>query len=618
MEDETIIEWSKEDLISNIQTIYDTVQSSIDELFASSASRNANLFKGEFNPDNIDYKFHDDDMGFDDKVCAYKVFDIPYNKFALHDDNLKNDADIISAINNVYIAPVTSLLKRDVDNLQNDCMSTFVKFSGGVDDGRVCAYIIYNGKLTTEGTIIALEDGSGWSDWSGLNRNPYKSKASSNAYTVNGGISLSTSALNSDKRSEILKKLDGDKTYIASSITKVFEQFRETYGSSWCIFTSKMLENASMAESLQSKLSSYTSYNMDYIAADKKHVAESKSVEFIPVILAYDAVCIAEVSSAIGRKNNIESGISAVTKVLCVFYNTITGDIATPVIVNCKNKQTIVSECKDYSEVAFTKESLDIISFSKNHNPKYSGLLGNDLNHTMYPIEDDVLFEDASFNKIRKSLPASAFGLPEDRKFPLYTKDGKVDTTHLKSAIKLFGHCQESKKKKLATAIYKAVKKSGDESLLDKNQEWMAYYNGKVVAREKADILKATTPYDSYIAQVTYENYWNTVRMTNSLLDYKESVKKLSSFFQYEMVNVELPTSFKYLTREMTMAKSIPGMTRESSLFANNLKPNRRFTPEFIAHLKNVCDIISEESCIIDHIEVVDSKEFRVKAILNV
>ena len=55
----------------------------------------------------------------------------------------------------------------------------------------------------------------------------------------------------------------------------------------------------------------------------------------------------------------------------------------------------------------------------------------------------------------RSSLPDSAFGIPEDRKYPLDSKK------HVKSAIKLFGHAEESKKKQLAKNIYTAARKYG-------------------------------------------------------------------------------------------------------------------------------------------------------------
>lgn len=53
----------------------------------------------------------------------------------------------------------------------------------------------------------------------------------------------------------------------------------------------------------------------------------------------------------------------------------------------------------------------------------------------------------------RKNLKDNQFGIPEERKFPLDTKD------HVKSAIKLFGHADEDKKKELAEKIADAAKK---------------------------------------------------------------------------------------------------------------------------------------------------------------
>lgn len=53
----------------------------------------------------------------------------------------------------------------------------------------------------------------------------------------------------------------------------------------------------------------------------------------------------------------------------------------------------------------------------------------------------------------RSNLPDSAFGIPEDRKYPLDTKK------HVNSAIKLFGHAEESKKHLLAKRIRTAAKR---------------------------------------------------------------------------------------------------------------------------------------------------------------
>ena len=65
-----------------------------------------------------------------------------------------------------------------------------------------------------------------------------------------------------------------------------------------------------------------------------------------------------------------------------------------------------------------------------------------------------AIFEPKFINEGKRSdLPDSSFGIPEDRKYPLDTKE------HVKSAIKLFGHAEESKKKSLARRIQNAAKK---------------------------------------------------------------------------------------------------------------------------------------------------------------
>jgi hypothetical protein len=64
-------------------------------------------------------------------------------------------------------------------------------------------------------------------------------------------------------------------------------------------------------------------------------------------------------------------------------------------------------------------------------------------------------------SKERKELPDSAFGLPSERKYPLYGEDGKADASSVKSAIKLFGHCADNKKAGLAKKIKTAAGKCG-------------------------------------------------------------------------------------------------------------------------------------------------------------
>ena len=75
-------------------------------------------------------------------------------------------------------------------------------------------------------------------------------------------------------------------------------------------------------------------------------------------------------------------------------------------------------------------------------------------------IPDYVSFEEGTglTSDERKKLPDSAFGIKSERKFPLYTSLGAKS---VESAIHLFGHCAEDKKKALAKEIMKAAKKYG-------------------------------------------------------------------------------------------------------------------------------------------------------------
>lgn len=76
------------------------------------------------------------------------------------------------------------------------------------------------------------------------------------------------------------------------------------------------------------------------------------------------------------------------------------------------------------------------------------------LNHKEELVKDNYYNPNDILSETKRSdLPNDAFGIPEDRKYPLDTED------HVKSAIKLFGHAEESKKKGLAQSIRKAAKK---------------------------------------------------------------------------------------------------------------------------------------------------------------
>ena len=91
----------------------------------------------------------------------------------------------------------------------------------------------------------------------------------------------------------------------------------------------------------------------------------------------------------------------------------------------------------------------------------------------------------------RSELPDSEFGIPEDRKFPLDTKE------HVQSAIKLFGHAEESKKKSLAKKIASKAKKYDIE--IPENTQVYKYLNESYVieglfGQQVGDIHKLEDP----------------------------------------------------------------------------------------------------------------------------
>lgn len=97
------------------------------------------------------------------------------------------------------------------------------------------------------------------------------------------------------------------------------------------------------------------------------------------------------------------------------------------------------------------------------------------LNHIEELIKDNKrsnwtnMGESTVLETNRSNLSNSSFGIPEDRKYPLDTKK------HVNSAIKLFGHAKESKKKDLAKRIKSAAKRY--DITINKNTEVYKYLN---------------------------------------------------------------------------------------------------------------------------------------------
>ena len=86
---------------------------------------------------------------------------------------------------------------------------------------------------------------------------------------------------------------------------------------------------------------------------------------------------------------------------------------------------------------------------------------------------EEVLQEAKLKAAARNDLPDSDFGLPEDRKYPLN------DAAHVKAAIKMFSHCPDAKKDKLAKRITTAMGKFGIDTKFNKDSPMYDYVSAK-------------------------------------------------------------------------------------------------------------------------------------------
>ena len=86
---------------------------------------------------------------------------------------------------------------------------------------------------------------------------------------------------------------------------------------------------------------------------------------------------------------------------------------------------------------------------------------------------EEVLQEAKLKASARNDLSDSDFGLPEDRKYPLN------DAAHVKAAIKMFSHCPDAKKGKLAKRITTAMGKFGIDTKFNKESPMYNYVSAK-------------------------------------------------------------------------------------------------------------------------------------------
>lgn len=118
------------------------------------------------------------------------------------------------------------------------------------------------------------------------------------------------------------------------------------------------------------------------------------------------------------------------------------------------------------------KKKSNIVLLSPNYNASNAlmnhPLFENKRRYESYYMERDVSYyigqkvaetidESVIEETKRSNLPDSDFGIPDERKFPLDTEQ------HVRSAIKLFGHAPEDKKKSLARKISSRAKSYGIE-----------------------------------------------------------------------------------------------------------------------------------------------------------
>ena len=133
--------------------------------------------------------------------------------------------------------------------------------------------------------------------------------------------------------------------------------------------------------------------------------------------------------------------------------------------------------------------------------------------------------------KERKEIPESEFGLPDERKYPLDTPE------HVRSAIKLFGHCEEDKKHELAVRIMKAAKKFNIE--VKEDTEVYKYAHMKSI---KEEMLNEAVDYNytspSFITP-------NSGKITEDYITYNVDNQTCRTFFDEDIDSLLETTDMK-------------------------------------------------------------------------
>ena len=193
------------------------------------------------------------------------------------------------------------------------------------------------------------------------------------------------------------------------------------------------------------------------------------------------------------------------------------------------------------------------------------------LNHKEELVKDNYYNPNDILSETKRSdLPNDAFGIPEDRKYPLDTED------HVKSAIKLFGHAEESKKKGLAQSIRKAAKKyditipentqcykylneNSIESIIPGNIKNIVFDLGGVLVNQQLHkYIEEGLPVTEYLAHIIYHavedviftnlnnkeaDLWNIDQIKNH---FRENTPDNISIYTDEIFDLLAKSMFKY------------------------------------------------------------------------
>ena len=159
------------------------------------------------------------------------------------------------------------------------------------------------------------------------------------------------------------------------------------------------------------------------------------------------------------------------------------------------------------------------------------------LKHKEELVKDNFWNNNSMLSETKRSnLNDSQFGIPEDRKYPLDTKQ------HVQSAIKLFGHAEESKKKKLAKNIAAAARKY-DLSIPETTQCYKYLQEGGINDMIPSDVKNIVFDFGNVLVDSDLVGIYRIGLAVNHLIAYK--IKDL--LYEKIFYNKELKSKNKSL-----------------------------------------------------------------------